>query len=154
MAAPAPALKAKAAEQLGRATRFTPAPNLRKERPLSDHLPAPLIGATLTETMKVRDRDGRSLGSVYGFMVHKRSARALYAVLSLGGFLGVGGAYYPVPITLLTYDPAGDGYVTAIDPKALEGGPSWSGKPPAFDQDYADRVASYYGAERQSLSIG
>lgn len=116
----------------------------------------PLVTATLSETMKVKGRDGTSIGAVYALMVHKRSGRALYAVLSLGGFLGLGlgRGYYAVPIQLLTYDLAADQYVAAIDPKALEGGPSWASTAPAFDQGYADRLASYYGAEKQDLLIG
>jgi len=51
----------------------------------------PLVAATLDTTMKVRGRDGgKTIGTLHAFMVHKRSGRAMYAVLSLGGFLGVG----------------------------------------------------------------
>ena len=121
---------------------------------LADTPVPPLVTATLSDAMKVKGRDGKSVGMVYAFMVHKRSGRAMYAVLSLGGFLGMGRAYYAVPIQLLTYDLAGDQYVAAVDPKALEGGPSWASTAPAFDQDYADRVASYYGADKQDLAIG
>lgn len=114
----------------------------------------PLLAANLAETMKVKSRDGKTIGAVHAFMIHKRSGRAMYAVLSLGGFLGMGKAYYAVPIALLAYDRAADQYVASVEPKVLEGGPSWSSTAPAFDQDYADRVASYYGADKQDLGIG
>lgn len=115
----------------------------------------PLVAANLAGTMKVRSRDGgKTIGTLHAFMVHKRSGRAMYAVLSLGGFLGVGRTYYPVPIQLLAYDLAADAYVSSVEAKTLEGGPNWSGSPPEFDQAYADRVASYYGADKQDLTVG
>ena len=116
---------------------------------------SPLIAANLAETMKVRSREGKAIGAAHAFMVHKRSGRAMYAVLSLGGFLGMGRTYYPVPIQLLAYDLAADAYVASVEPKVLEGGPNWSGNAaPDFDQAYADRLASYYGAEKQDLMVG
>ena len=104
--------------------------------------------------MAVRSRDGDKLGHVYSFMVNKRSGQAAYAVLSLGGFLGMGKSYYPLPFGLLSYDPAADAYVVTIDRRLLEGGPSWANNAPVFDQAYADRVASYYGVAREDLALG
>ncbi|WP_085808730.1 PRC-barrel domain-containing protein [Sphingomonas sp. TZW2008] len=112
-----------------------------------------LIETSLAGTMKVESRDGDKLGSVSAFMVHKRTGRATHAVLSLGGFLGVGKSYYPLPFSLLQFDPVRDLYVVTIDRRLLEGGPSWANNAPQFDQAYADRVASYYGAGTEDLSL-
>lgn len=113
-----------------------------------------LIEASLAGTMKVESRDGDKIGSVSAFMVHKRSGRTTHAVLSLGGFLGVGKSYYPLPFGLLQFDPVRDLYVVTIDRRLLEGGPSWANNAPHFDQAYADRVASYYGVGVEDLSLG
>jgi hypothetical protein len=121
---------------------------------LADEIIQPLTTATLAESMKVKSRDGKSIGTLHAFMIHKRSGRAMHAVLSLGGFLGMGKSFYPVPIQLLAYDSAGDHYVASVEPKVLEGGPSWASNAPDFDQAYADRVASYYGADKQDLLVG
>ena len=115
----------------------------------------PLVAANLDSGMKVSAREtGKTIGTLHAFMVHKRSGRSMYAVLSLGGFLGVGRHYYAVPVTLLSYDLASDAYVASVEPRVLEGGPNWSGTAPDFDQAYADRVASYYGADKQDLTVG
>jgi hypothetical protein len=87
-------------------------------------------------------------------MVHKSSGRVTHAVLSLGGFMGLGKSFYPVPFRLLTFDPVRDVYVVTIDSQVLKGGPSWSNNAPTFDQAYADRVASYYGQAGEPLSAG
>ena len=113
-----------------------------------------LVEATINGTMKVESRDGDAVGAVHAVMVHKATGRATHAVLSLGGFLGMGKSYYPVPFALLQYDPVRDVYVVTIDKRLLEGGPSWASNAPVFDQAYADRVASYYGAGREDLTTG
>lgn len=154
MADAAARLNPKAAEQLGSAMRFIAAVDRAGEDDLTATPIAPLLTATLAETMKVKSRDDKSIGTIHAFMVHKRSNRAMYAVLSLGGFLGLGRAYYAIPITLLIYDAATDNYVVPIESKVLEGGPSWATTAPTFDQDYADRVAAYYGVDRQDMAVG
>ena len=103
--------------------------------------------------MAVKSRDGDKIGYVYSFMINKRSGQALYAVLTIGGFLGMGKAYYPLPFQLLSYDPANDSYQGTIDRRVLEGGPSWASNAPLFDQAYADRVASYFDVAREDLSL-
>ena len=113
-----------------------------------------LVQSNLAHTMKIESRDGDSVGSVYSFMVHKGSGRVTHAVLSLGGFLGMGKSFYPIPFALLQFDPVRDLYVVTIDRRLLEGGPSWANNAPVFDQAYADRVASYYGSRRDDLAAG
>jgi hypothetical protein len=110
-----------------------------------------LVQANAAHTLHVDSRDGNQVGSVYAFMVHKNSGRATHAVLSLGGFLGMGKSFYPLPFGLLQFDPVRDRYVVTIDRRVLEGGPSWANNPPVFDQAYADRVASYYGVGAEKL---
>lgn len=104
-----------------------------------------VLVAARTDGLRIRSRDGDGLGHIHAFMVEKASGQTAYAVLSLGGLLGMGESYYPVPISLLNYDVANDDYVVTIDRRQLEGGPSWSNNTPAFDRAYADRVSSYYG---------
>lgn len=113
-----------------------------------------LVQANLSGSMKVEGRDGDHLGAVHALMVHKGSGRTTHAVLSLGGFLGMGKSFYPLPFDLLQFDAVRDLYVVTIDRRLLEGGPSWASNAPVFDQAYADRVASYYGVASESLAAG
>lgn len=113
-----------------------------------------LIQANVAHTLKLDSRDGDHIGSVYAFMVHKGSGRTTHAVLSLGGFLGMGKSFYAVPFQLLQFDPVRDLYVVTIDRRMLEGGPSWANNAPVFDQAYADRVAGYYGTGTEDLERG
>jgi hypothetical protein len=106
----------------------------------------PWLRATAATDIKVETRDGAAIGALHAYLLDKRDGRAGFAVLSLGGFLGMNKSFYPVPFALLQFDPVRDVYVAALDRKQLEGGPSWANNPPSFDQAYVDRVASYYRA--------
>lgn len=105
------------------------------------------------DAIKVKTREGERVGSVHAFLINKRTGRTVYVVLTIGGFLGMGKAYYPLPFSLLAFDPATDIYIVRIDRRVLEGGPSWAANPPLFDQAYANRVASYYGTALEDLSL-
>ena len=113
-----------------------------------------LANCALATSLKVETRDSHAVGSVHAFQVHKGSGRTTHAVLSLGGFLGMGKSYYPLPFELLRYDAVRDLYVVTIDQQMLQGGPSWANNAPAFDQAYADRVARYYNTASEDLTAG
>ncbi len=104
-----------------------------------------LFGVHPTDTIKVASRDGDALGSIHSLMLSKGTGLPTHAVLAIGGFLGLGKSFYPLPFQLLSYDAVADGYVVTIDRRILEGGPSWASTAPDFNQAYADRVANYYG---------
>lgn len=113
---------------------------------------APTLVEADTSGLKVRSRDGDNLGHIKALMIDKRTGQSAYAVLSLGGFLGLNKSYYPVPFSVLAYNPGNDDYVVTIDRRMLEGGPSWANNAPEFNQAYADRVSSYYGTPSTQIS--
>lgn len=113
-----------------------------------------LLASNKVDGTKITTRDGDALGTVHSFMINKRTGGATYGVLSLGGFLGIGKSFYPLPFELLAYDHVADGYVVTIDRRLLEGGPSWSNNAPDFNQAYADRVSNYYGVAPADLTVG
>ena len=70
-----------------------------------------LIASNKVEGTAVYNRTGEHLGEVYNFMVDKYSGQVAYAVMSFGGFLGIGEKYHPLPWKVLTYDTSLGGYV-------------------------------------------
>src|SRR5687768_13052071 len=58
---------------------------------------AALIGSDKVEGTAVYGSDGERIGSVKRIMIDKISGKVTYAVMSFGGFLGMGEDYYPVP---------------------------------------------------------
>ena len=54
------------------------------------------------------------------------SGRVPYAVISFGGFLGLGHSHYPVTWAALKYDPNLGGYITGITEEKLKDAPAFS----------------------------
>lgn len=105
-----------------------------------------LIASNKVEGSAVYGRDGNRLGSIYNFMVDKRSGRVEYAVMTYGGFLGMGTRYYPLPWDILSYDTRLGGYRVEMVERDLERAPSFDrDSEPAFDEGYGRRVRGWYG---------
>jgi sporulation protein YlmC with PRC-barrel domain len=105
-----------------------------------------VISSDRVEGTSVYNLSGDKLGSIETLMVDKQSGQVRYAVLSFGGFLGMGTERYPLPWSSLQYDTSQDGYVVNIDKKMLEDAPSYDADDePAFTDDYGRRVYSHYG---------
>ena len=106
----------------------------------------PLISARVDDTL-VYDVDGRKLGALHAVHIHRDSGRVEYALLSLGGFLGLGQSYHPVPFRTLRFDEKLGGYVVAISKALLDGGPSYRpDNAPTWDAAYARRLTDYYAS--------
>ncbi len=105
-----------------------------------------LIAASQVNGTSVYNRAGESLGSIYDVMLEKMSGKAEYAIMSFGGFLGIGDQYHPIPWQALTYDPSQGGYVVDLDRRRLEGAPSYSANERGMwdDPAYGRRVTDYY----------
>ena len=67
---------------------------------------AGLIGSDKVEGTYVYDAHGQHIGSIERVMIDKRSGQVAYAVLSFGGFLGIGSDYYPIPWDSSSMTPA------------------------------------------------
>lgn len=105
----------------------------------------PFVASNPVGTMAVVARDGHKLGSVHSFIVDKPTGQVAFAVLSFGGFLGLGQKYHPVPWAVLSYDPAREAYVVDVDKAMLEGSPSYRpDDAPEFNQVYGERISTYY----------
>jgi len=84
-----------------------------------------LIFASKVNGTPVFNANGDRVGHVEDIAIGKTTGQVAYAVLAAGGFLGAGGRRYPVPWRMLTYDPARNGYVAAIDKEQLREAPSY-----------------------------
>jgi hypothetical protein len=65
-----------------------------------------LIGSDKVERTPVYGMDDRKIGTVQRVMLDKISGKVAYAVVSFGGFLGIGEDYFPMPWASLKYDAA------------------------------------------------
>jgi sporulation protein YlmC with PRC-barrel domain len=106
-----------------------------------------LIAASKVNGTSVYNTDGDSLGSIYDVMLDKTSGKVTYAVMSFGGFLGMGEKYHPLPWNQLTYSEQHGGYVVNLDKRQLEGAPSYgpSDSPDWDSPTYRGGIDQYYG---------
>ena len=107
-----------------------------------------LIAADKVEGTKVYNRAGELLGTVDEVMIGKRSGKVAYAVMSFGGFLGIGERYHPLPWNLLTYDEDKGGYVVDMGEDQLKGAPHFSREeidPRLGRREELDRLHTFYG---------
>lgn len=69
-----------------------------------------LISSTRIEGTPVFDRRGEKIGSIHALMIDKQTGQVAHAVLTFGGILGFGSRAYPLPWSMLRYDPSARGY--------------------------------------------
>jgi hypothetical protein len=73
-----------------------------------------LIASDKVEGTAVYKRQGEKLGSIHTLMIDKISGKVAYAVMSFGGFMGIGDRYHPLPWSVLTYDTGKGGYTVDL----------------------------------------
>jgi hypothetical protein len=109
---------------------------------------ADLIASDKVEGTEVYRSNGDHIGEIERVMIEKRSGKVAYAVMSFGGFMGMGEDYYPLPWSVLTYNERLGGYEVNISDTQLKGAPKFSRDE---DWDWSDRergrrIYDYYGA--------
>ena len=103
-----------------------------------------LISADKVVGTAVYNRKSERLGSVYSLMLNKLNGRVAYAIMSFGGFLGLGESYHPLPWRILTYDTTLGGYVVDLDRRRLENAPRYSAADQVDWGTYGGQVDNYY----------
>ena len=110
----------------------------------------PLILSSRVIGTPVFDRSGTRLGHIEELSLEKKSGKAVYAIMSFGGFLGIGEKFHPVPWMLLDYDSELGGYTVPLDPAALKDAPSYGIREirdlggPEY-RAYGDTIYGFYG---------
>ena len=104
-----------------------------------------LIAADKVDGTNVYNVAGEKLGTVEDIMIDKVSGRAIYAIMSFGGFLGMGTKHHPLPWSTLKYDMLKEGYVVSMDKKQLQDAPTYDGNLEfKWTPDYGRTVDSFY----------
>src|SRR5258708_36761777 len=86
---------------------------------------ASLIASDKVEGTAVCGPDGDKIARIENLMIHKRSGKVAYAVLSFGGFLCLGTDHYPLPWSILKYDEKPGGYRVNISREQLQNAPQY-----------------------------
>ena len=84
-----------------------------------------LILASRVLRTAVFNQDGERIGHVDDLSIERVSGQARYAIVSFGGFLGIGERFHPLPWSALDYQPAQGGFVVALDKATLTEAPHY-----------------------------
>jgi hypothetical protein len=107
-----------------------------------------LIGSDKVEGTAVYGPDREKIGSIERVMIDKISGKVAYAVLSFGGFLGMGEDYYPVPWSTLDYDTSLGGYRVNFTKDQLDRAPKYTESQGwNWSRENDRKVYDYYGAQ-------
>ncbi|MBY6055576.1 PRC-barrel domain-containing protein [Leisingera daeponensis] len=71
----------------------------------------------------VYDERGEKAGTIDHLMIDKQSGKAAYAIMSFGGFLGLGERQFTIPWGALSYEPELGGFRTSVTPEQLKSAP-------------------------------
>jgi sporulation protein YlmC with PRC-barrel domain len=105
------------------------------------------IASDRVEGTEVYNAQGEHLGEVEDVIIDLPSGKVAYAVMSFGGFLGIGEKYHPVPWSMLKYDISKKGYVVPMDKAMLEKAPAYAADDMRYDdRAWNTRVHDYYKA--------
>lgn len=115
---------------------------------MTSHVPTCLAASKL-QGLDVKNRAGDDLGDIKEFMIDLVDGRVAYAVLSFGGFLGLGDKLFAIPMSSLSYDKAGDHFVLDVDKQTLERAHGFEKDnwPTFADPKFHESTYAYYKAK-------
>jgi hypothetical protein len=111
---------------------------------LQDMESASLVSSDKIEGTPAFAADGRRIGKIERLMIERRTGKVDYAILSFGGFLGIGADHYPIPWSLLTYNKELGGYQISLTEDQLKNAPKL-GPAEMLDQAERPKVDDYWG---------
>ena len=108
-----------------------------------------IMGAHTLVGEDVCNEKGEDLGEIKEIMLDMRTGRVGYAVLSFGGFFGMGEKLFAVPWNALILDTKNERFVLNVDKDRLKDAPGFNKDhwPDMADQSWERTIHSYYGTE-------
>jgi sporulation protein YlmC with PRC-barrel domain len=106
-----------------------------------------LISSDKVDGTAVYDADGEKVGSIERVMIEKTTGNVSYAVLTFGGFMGIGDDHYPLPWQSLKYNPDLGGFQIMITNDQLKAAPKFARNDDWHWEDARERrmINGYYG---------
>ena len=108
-----------------------------------------VMGAPTLSGNKVRNSQGEDLGKIEEFMIDLRTGCIAYAVLSFGGFLGLGDKLFAIPLQALALDEDQKCFILNVDKDKLKNAQGFDKNhwPDFADQTWGTAIHDYYGYE-------
>ncbi|MEZ5291068.1 MAG: PRC-barrel domain-containing protein [Vicinamibacterales bacterium] len=106
-----------------------------------------MLSASTLAGDNVVNAAGENLGSIEDLMIDLDRGRVAYAVLSFGGFLGMGDKLFAVPWDALEVDTTNKCFRLDVPKEKLESAPGFDKAqwPTNADTSFVSSIYSYYG---------
>lgn len=113
-----------------------------------------LMGADTLNGNDVYNMQGEDLGDIKEIMLDVNSGRVSYAVLSFGGFLGMGEKLFAVPWSALVLDTVNKRFTLDVQKDRLESAPGFDADkwPDMSDPTWAKDIHTYYGTSNENVT--
>ena len=110
-------------------------------------LEANAIQATSIIGSRVRNQDGENVGKIEDFVMDMETGRMAYAVLSFGGFLGMGDKLFAVPFQSMQFDVEDEEFVLDVNIERLKNAPGFDRNhwPKMGEREWGSKIHAYYG---------
>ena len=117
-----------------------------------------LLSSSSIHGTNVNNLAGESVGEIKDLMIDWQSGDVAYAVLSFGGFLGLGEKLFAFPIEAFQFETEGIDakIVLDVNKEKLENAPGFDEDnwPSSANYDFIDSVYTHYGYEPYSNRFG
>lgn len=128
-------------------TPITTNPNTHTSQPR-------VLSSTSIIGTNVYNRENKSIGEIKDLMIDLQNGEVQYAVLSFGGFLGMGDKLFAIPLASFTPNGKDETMMLDINKERLEKAPGFDKDhwPASSDHSFVDSVYTFYGHKRRNFN--
>lgn len=114
-----------------------------------------ILSSTSITGQNVHNLKDENIGNIKDLMIDPNNAEVVYAVLSFGGFMGIGNKLFAIPLEALQFTDKNDKIRLDVSKEKLENAPSFDEDnwPMTADNKFRDSVYSHYGVENRRHSM-
>jgi len=107
-----------------------------------------VVKATNVINVDVKSPSKENLGKIEDIILDKRGGQVRYAVLSFGGFLGLGDKLFALPWKSIHYSPEDKSFILNVDKEKLKNAPGFDKNnwPNMADPQWEKSILNYYDA--------
>lgn len=106
----------------------------------------PVLSASTLAGDSVTNPEGEDLGRIEDLMVNTETGEIAYAVLSFGGFMGMGDKLFAIPMKAMRLDTENKKFVLNVPKERLKNAPGFDKDnwPDMADTTWSSGITDYY----------
>lgn len=110
--------------------------------------PRRVLSADSLQGTNVRNREGDDLGKIEEIMLDQSSGKVAYAVLSFGGFMGMGDKLFAIPWKAISLDREDENAILNVQPDVLKNAPGFDKDhwPDFADPKWGESIHAHYNS--------